>query len=135
MGPISMIMMSILFYPSIGQKNNSCELLAALLKHEEARKVFYFNKHTEVPIVFVDVHYYFKDCTITNYYGREVKIVHDSSYLEQVNYSNIIINILPQTGRTHKISAYYKMRNAIFKVNFKRRNGKIVITKIEGGYY
>ena len=129
------LMIIILSYPSIGQKNNSCELLIALLRHDEARKVFYFDKHTEVPIVFVDVRNYFKNCTIDDFYGREVKIVHDSSYLEQVNYSNVIINMLPQTENRHKIFAHYKMRNAIFQVNFKKRNGKIVVTKFEGGYY
>jgi hypothetical protein len=130
-----LLITSIIFCSSYGQKKDDCEILKALLKHNEAKKVFYFDKHTEVPIVFVDTHNCFKDCAINDYYGRKVRIVHDSSYINQVNYSNIIINTLPPNPKKYMVSGYYKIRNALFYFNYKRWKGKIVITKFEGGYF
>ena len=129
------LMASFVFCCSYGQNKTGCEILNALLKHSEAKKVFYFDKHKDVPIVLVDVNNYFGDCTIDDFYGRNVQIVHDSSYLSQTNYSNLIVNHISQPGNKYKISIYYKVRNAIFQMSFKKSNGKITVTSFHGGYY
>lgn len=130
-----LLIIGILSNSCYGQNKTSCALLNSLLNYSEARKVFYFDKHKEAPIVFIDTHDYFKNCAIGKYYGRKVKIVHDSSYLGKRNYSNIIINNLTQTGKKYTISVYYKIRSAIFQVEFKENKNRMIVTKFRGGYY
>ena len=129
------LLLSLLFYSSYGQKGINCDILKALLRHDEARQVFYFDIHKEVPIIFVDLDNYFSDCEIADHDGRPVKIVHDSAYLNEINYSNIIVNRLPSNPRHYMVSIWYKKRNALFYLNYKTKNGKIIITKFEGGYF
>ena len=126
--------MCIPFY-SNAQKINRCELLNALLKHSEAKKVFYFDKHKEVPIVFVDAHNFFRDCVISNYYGRKIEFVQDSSQVGISNYSNIVINNFSQTSKGYKIGVYYKIRNAFYQVEFKRSGSNVIVSKFTGGYF
>jgi hypothetical protein len=108
--------------------------LNALLSHHETKEIFYFDKHKEVPIVFVDVNGYFNGCDIRAYYGRKIIFSHDSSYYKIANYSNIIIDKLVQIQGGYKISVYYKIRNAYFWVEFKRKNNRFIVSKLSGGY-
>jgi hypothetical protein len=113
-----------------------CEILHALLKSKTATEVFYFDKHTEVPIIFIDTNYYFEGCELISQSGRKVKIVHDSSFLNEVNYSNIIINNVPQKNTNRfKITLYYKIRKAFFEVDLKRIKDSLIVTECKGGYF
>lgn len=117
------------------QNNTNCELFIALLNHEKAKKVFYFDNHSGTPIVFVDVLNKLGNCNLEKYNDRDVFLVHDTAYLNVSNYSNLLITLQAKSKKRIKVSAYYKIRNAIFQITYKKRNGKFVITKFEGGYY
>ena len=68
------IIISSLFFSAIGQTKKNCEVLDALLKYDEARKVFFFDKHKDLPITFIDVNIIFNDCAFNDYYGRKGKL-------------------------------------------------------------
>ena len=51
---ILLVTINIFFLQAFGQKNKRCELLDALLRNDDARKVLYFDKHKDVPIVFIE---------------------------------------------------------------------------------
>lgn len=129
------IIISSLFFSAIGQTKKNCEVLDALLKYDEARKVFFFDKHKDLPITFIDVNIIFNDCAFNDYYGRKVQIVHDSSYIKAENYSSIMVSSFKKTRNVCKMSIYYKIRNAFYRIEFKRKNHGIVVSKFSGGYF
>ena len=119
------------------QQSQKCELIDALLKHEKAKKGFYFESHPEVPIVIVDTGNFFKDCSISgDYYGRKVEIVHNESDAGAVNYSNVIVNSI-STSKSNKfrLTVFYKVRNAFFVVDLKKKRRRIVVSKFSGGHF
>ena len=122
-------------YFCFAQKSTNCQLLEALLKYDEARKVFLFDKHKEVPITFVDVNLFFKDCGFSKYYDRKIEVVNDSSYLDVASYSNIEITTLLETSKGFRMSLFYKLTNAFFTYDFRRKNNKIIVKKLRGGYF
>ncbi|HWJ29336.1 MAG TPA: hypothetical protein VNS32_22540 [Flavisolibacter sp.] len=116
-------------------QNNKCELLKVLLNDENARKIFYWDKHNDVPIRFVDIHHYFENCALGEMSGRKICFTNDSTELKIVNYSNIIISGFDKTIQGYKISFYYKIRNALFEAEFRKTSKGLTLKKFTGGFF
>jgi hypothetical protein len=120
--------------PSHSQANK-CKFLDAVLEYESAKKVLYFDIHQEVPIVFVDVRHVFSGCPPGNLFGREIKIIDDSSQISEINYSNIVVEYFSQTNKKFILRLFYAKRNAFVIIEAKRKKNKVKIKKFSAGYF
>jgi hypothetical protein len=112
-----------------------CKFLDAVLEYEPAIKNLYFDKHQEVPIVFIDVKHLFSECSVGNRFGREVKIIDDSAQINQINYSNIVVEYFNDTNKEYVLRLFYPVRNAYVVIEAKRKKNKVRIKKFRTGYY
>ena len=123
------------FYCSFSQNSNRCDLLESILKSDKARKVFLFDKHKDFPIRFIDVKLLLPECNIASYYDRKVTVVHDSLYKTTENYSDYLITNIVKTKKGFEVSIFFKVTNALFTAELKRKQHKFIVSKFSGGYF
>jgi hypothetical protein len=117
------------------QQNAECEILTGLLRDDKIRKVLHLDMNKSMPINFIDTRRFFKNCEIDSIYGREVKVIHDSSYISIINNSNIIINSLKKRGRKYKIELYHKIMEAYGYVELKKKGRRYIVSKVLMGNF
>ena len=117
------------------QQNDKCEILTGLLRNEEVRKVFHLDMHKSMPINFIDTKQIFNSCEIDSVYGREVKVLHDSSYINVINNSNIIVNSLAKKGRKYKIELYHKIMEAYGYIELTKKGRHYIVSKVLMGNF
>lgn len=126
---------SISFTSLYSQNITNCEILTALLNNKEIEKVFHFSLHKGKPIIFVDIKQIFKGCQLDSAYGRAVKIVHDSSYIHVIDNSNIIIHSLVKKRSIYRIELYHRIMEAYGHVEFARKSGRYIVSKVLMGNF
>jgi hypothetical protein len=122
------------FQCAYGQENK-CDLLFVLLKNENVKQIFNLQRFKIPVIIFVDTNRFFEGCIIGSIYGRAVRIVHDSSYIQEENYSNLVLyNLLP-TKKGFKLEVFYRVKQAYGWVEFKKKGNKFEVSKTSLGYF
>lgn len=123
------------FLSAYGQQSINCKILDAFLEDDNAKGVFGFEVYKGVPITIVDISRQFKECSVPDRYGRKVEIVHDSSYQEVVNSSNIIVYNVTRTHKRYKMKVYFKIRQAFGDIYFKKKKDYFVVSKFSVGNF
>lgn len=111
-----------------GQKANTYQALAAILKYEAATEPYYFNKNLSSPIVFYDTAKVFNGCSLGEHYGRRVEVANAFPEGKAPTPSDYIIIIKHRTKRAWEIIISYKSSGAYcsFFLKEKKRDFRIV---------
>jgi hypothetical protein len=131
----------ILLYASLtsvsvyAQDTTGCSILAALLKHDEARQTFKFDKHKDLPIVFIDIKGLFNNCTLAPAYERIVKVNNDTLSINNRTPSNLIIYNLKRNKNIYDLEIQQKYTGAYGHILFKKRRGDWKVTRFAIGYF
>jgi hypothetical protein len=122
-------------FKSYGQETDQCSMLRSFLSNPKAIEVFYLDKYKELPIVLIDAMGFFSECDIRIEKWRKIEITTDTSSKESINYSNLIVYVTKLTPKRYKMGVFFKVRNALFYFEYRKRKGKFVFTSAKGGYF
>lgn len=117
------------------QNSQHCLILTTLLRDTMACQTFKFDKHKDLPIVFIDKKGIFKGCNIPPFYSREIEVREDTSGINETNHSNIILLNLIKYRKKFKMEVHQKYTGAYGNIIFRKRRNEFTISKFEVGYF
>jgi hypothetical protein len=128
----------ILLVPSCylySQNSVNCKILNGLLRSSDFRATFKIDKNQNQSIVVNDIRDYFGSCLIDSIYGKDVKILKDTSGIGDAKSRNIIIYKLTKIEGKYKVEVHQKYTGAYGFVEFKNAKNKVILLKFSVGYF
>jgi hypothetical protein len=116
-------------------QSSRCEILQALIKDSIARKAWLVDEYKGIPIVLIDVHGWFQECSLLIDSGREVKVVHDSALLKEKALSYITIKNFQINSVKYEIVCYQRNTNSLVTADLISRRRKMKIVRVKVGHF
>jgi regulatory protein YycI of two-component signal transduction system YycFG len=112
---------------------DKCEILNTMLKDSTIEVWYHLKEYPDTPVILIDLKRAFNDCSHNAINGRMTKLVTDSSIINQINKSNILVSFYSSGKRRYKIELYRRINHAYFWTELRMRRGKFFSVKSEGG--
>lgn len=121
--------------------SDKCDLLKAILRDPEVRRLCWSMKHTELPLIVNDRGLLFYGCS-DSIDGRKLKITHDTSHytvydtrLKKEKRRKAIFVLQEPRDKKLEFKVWDPVTNACIRLAFRKAKGKYVTLKHEVSYF
>ncbi len=131
-----LVFLFVVFFKTLSAQNNiDCRIVPVLLNYDKARQTFKFDKFKESPIVFIDNNHKLNGCSFDKFYGRNVSIMTDTTYLNKSDPSIIVIYNVTKNHGKYQIEIRQRYTGAYGYIEFKRTKDTFIVSKFSVGYF